>query len=36
MRNETVQYFVEGADEKVIVDVLKNELKVIKPGKCKY
>lgn len=27
MRNETVQYFVEGADEKVIVDVLKNELK---------
>ena len=33
MRNEIIQYYVEGEDERALVDVLKNELRVIKPGK---
>lgn len=33
MRNVNVQYYVEGEDEKKLVNTLKNELCVIVPGK---
>lgn len=33
MRTKYVQYYVEGDDEEKLVNVLKNELRVIKPGK---
>ena len=33
MRTKYVQYYVEGEDEEKLVNVLKNELRVIKPGK---
>lgn len=33
MRKQTVQYYVEGEDEKKLVDTLKNTMKVIAPGK---
>lgn len=32
-KNVNVQYFVEGDDEKKIVNILKNDLKVIIPGR---
>lgn len=32
-KNANVQYFVEGEDEKKLVNTLKNDLKVIIPGK---
>ena len=31
--NAHIQYFVEGDDEKKLINTLKNDLKVIKPGK---
>ena len=33
MKNTYIQYYVEGDDEKTLVDVLKKDLRVIKPGK---
>lgn len=33
MRTKYVQYYVEGDDEEKLVNVLKNELRVIRPGK---
>lgn len=33
MRTKYVQYYVEGDDEEKLVSVLKNELRVIRPGK---
>ena len=33
MKNINIQYFVEGEDEKKLVNVLKTELKMIRPGK---
>lgn len=33
MKNASIQYYVEGEDEKKVVSVLKSELRVIKPGK---
>lgn len=33
MRTKYVQYYVEGDDEEKLVNVLKNELQVIRPGK---
>lgn len=33
MRNVNVQYYVEGEDEKKLVNTLKNQLRVIVPGK---
>jgi len=33
MKNFIFQYYVEGDDEKHLIDVLKSELKKIKPGK---
>lgn len=33
MKSRYVQYYVEGDDERKLVDVLKNDLKVILPGK---
>lgn len=32
-KNATIQYLVEGEDEKKLVNTLKNDLKVINPGK---
>ncbi len=32
-RNETYQYYVEGKDEKAIIDVLKQEFRCIETGK---
>lgn len=32
-KNANVQYFVEGEDEKKLVNTLKNDLKVIIPGR---
>lgn len=33
MRSVNIQYYVEGEDERKLVNVLKTELKLIKPGK---
>ncbi|MBE6819821.1 MAG: hypothetical protein E7516_02045 [Ruminococcaceae bacterium] len=33
MKDVNIQYYVEGEDEKKLLEVLKNKLKVIKPGK---
>lgn len=33
MKSKFVQYYVEGDDEKKLVDVLKTDLRLIKPGK---
>lgn len=33
MRTKYVQYYVEGDDEEKLVNVLKNDLRVIRPGK---
>lgn len=33
MKSEFVQYFVEGEDEKKLINVLKTDLRVIRPGK---
>lgn len=33
MKSKYVQYYVEGKDEKRLIDVLKTELGVIRPGK---
>lgn len=33
MRSKYVQYYVEGQDEKKLIDVLKTDLRLIKPGK---
>lgn len=33
MKSKFVQYYVEGEDEKKIINVLKSDLKVIRPGK---
>ncbi len=33
VRSKYIQYYVEGEDEKKIIDTLKTDLKVIKPGK---
>ena len=33
LKSKYVLYYVEGDDEKKLVDVLKNDLRVIKPGK---
>ena len=33
MKNVVIQYYVEGEDEKHLINVLKTDLKVIKPGK---
>ena len=33
MKSKFVQYYVEGEDEKKIINVLKSDLKVISPGK---
>ena len=33
MKSKYVQYYVEGDDEKKLVDVLKTDLRLIKPGK---
>lgn len=33
MKNKCVQYYVEGDDEKKLVEVLKTDLRVIAPGK---
>lgn len=33
MKSKYVQYYVEGEDEKHLIDVLKSKLKIIRPGK---
>lgn len=33
MRNRIVQYFVEGEDEKKVIDTLKTKMGLVKPGK---
>ena len=33
MKNISIQYYVEGEDEKKLVSVLKSNMGVIKPGK---
>lgn len=33
MKNTNIQYFVEGEDEKKLLNTLKNKLRVIQPGK---
>lgn len=33
MKNKNIQYYVEGENEKTLVNVLKTQLKMIKPGK---
>ena len=33
MRNKYIQYYVEGQDDKKVVDTLKSEMGLVKPGK---